>query len=196
MTANKGKVVNINGNLVAVEFDGNVSMNEICYVKVDDTMLKSEVIRIRGNIAQIQVYEMTGGIKAGDDVIFTGDMLSAQLGPGLLGQVYDGLQNPLPELAKKAGAAIVGTGSSKHPNQINNALVFPGLFRGALDVRASDINLEMMLAASRAIAETVPNDKLCAQYIIPKAVDYTAHKNVAKAVKEAAIKSGVARITE
>lgn len=110
------------------------------------------------------------------------------------------MANPVPEiqpeLAKKAGAAIVGTGSSKHPNQINNALVFPGLFRGALDVRASDINLEMMLAASRAIAETVPNDKLCAQYIIPKAVDYTAHKNVAKAVKEAAIKSGVARITE
>ena len=110
------------------------------------------------------------------------------------------MANPVPEiqpeLAKKAGAAIVGTGSSKHPNQINNALVFPGLFRGALDVRASDINLEMMLAASRAIAETVSNDKLCAQYIIPKAVDYTAHKNVAKAVKEAAIKSGVARITE
>ena len=103
MTENKGKVVNINGNLVAVEFDGNVSMNEICYVKVDDTMLKSEVIRIRGNIAQIQVYEMTGGIKAGGEVIFTGDMLSAQLGPGLLGQVYDGLQNPLPVLAEQAG---------------------------------------------------------------------------------------------
>ena len=103
MTENKGKVVNINGNLVAVEFDGNVSMNEICYVKVDNTMLKSEVIRIRGNIAQIQVYEMTGGIKAGDEVIFTGDMLSAQLGPGLLGQVYDGLQNPLPILAEQAG---------------------------------------------------------------------------------------------
>lgn len=103
MTENKGKVVNINGNLVSVEFDGNVSMNEICYVKVDDTKLKSEVIRIRGNIAQIQVYEMTGGIKWGDEVEFTGEMLSAQLGPGLLGQVYDGLQNPLPVLAEQAG---------------------------------------------------------------------------------------------
>ena len=103
MTENKGRVVNINGNLVSVEFDGNVSMNEICYVKVDDTRLKSEVIRIRGNIAQIQVYEMTGGIKYGDEVEFTGDMLSAQLGPGLLGQVYDGLQNPLPVLAEQAG---------------------------------------------------------------------------------------------
>ncbi len=103
MTENKGKVVSINGNLVSVEFEGNVSMNEICYVKVDDTALKSEVIRIRGNIAQVQVYEMTGGIKCGDEVEFTGDMLSAQLGPGLLGQVYDGLQNPLPVLAEQAG---------------------------------------------------------------------------------------------
>ncbi|MBQ2908680.1 MAG: NADP-dependent malic enzyme [Clostridia bacterium] len=108
------------------------------------------------------------------------------------------MANPIPEiapdLAKEAGAAVVGTGSSKHPNQINNALVFPGLFRGALDVRASDINLEMMMAASKAIAETVPEDKLSAQYIIPKAVDKTAHENVAKAVKMAAINSGVARV--
>ena len=103
MTENKGKVVSINGNLVSVEFDGNVSMNEICYVFVGDTALKSEVIRIRGNIAQIQVYEMTDGIQCGDNVEFTGDMLSADLGPGLLGQIYDGLQNPLPVLARQAG---------------------------------------------------------------------------------------------
>ena len=103
MSENLGKVVSVNGNLVSVEFDGNVSMNEICYVKVGDTALKSEVIRIRGNIAQIQVYEMTGGIKCGDTVEFTGEMLSAELGPGLLGQIYDGLQNPLPLLAEKAG---------------------------------------------------------------------------------------------
>ena len=103
MTENKGKVVSINGNLVSVEFDGNVSMNEICYVFVGDTALKSEVIRIRGNIAQIQVYEMTDGIRCGDNVEFTGDMLSADLGPGLLGQIYDGLQNPLPVLARQAG---------------------------------------------------------------------------------------------
>ncbi len=103
MTENIGKVVSVNGNLVSVRFTGDVSMNEICYVKVDDVKLKSEVIRIRGDIAQIQVYEMTGGIKCGDDVEFTGEMLSAQLGPGLLGQVYDGLQNPLPVLAEQAG---------------------------------------------------------------------------------------------
>ena len=103
MTENKGKVVSINGNLVSVEFDGNVSMNEICYVFVGDTALKSEVIRIKDNIAQVQVYEMTDGIQCGDTVEFTGDMLSADLGPGLLGQIYDGLQNPLPVLAKQAG---------------------------------------------------------------------------------------------
>ncbi len=99
----KGKVSSVNGNLVSVEFDGNVSMNEICYVKVGNAFLKSEVIRIRGNTAQIQVYEMTNGLKCGDEVEFTGDMLSAELGPGLLGQIYDGLQNPLPLLAEKAG---------------------------------------------------------------------------------------------
>ncbi len=99
----KGRVVAVNGNLISVEFDGNVSMNEICYVKTGNTALKSEIIRIRGNIAQIQVYEMTNGIKCGDEVEFSGDMLSASLGPGLLGQVYDGLQNPLPILAKEAG---------------------------------------------------------------------------------------------
>lgn len=103
MTQNKGKVLSVNGNLVSVEFYGSISMNEICYVLVEGTALKSEVIRIQGNVAQIQVYEMTGGIKCGDEVEFTGEMLSAQLGPGLLGQVYDGLQNPLPVLAEQAG---------------------------------------------------------------------------------------------
>lgn len=103
MTENIGTVISVNGNLISVEFNGNISMNEICYIKVADAKLKSEVIRIRGNVAQIQVYEMTNGIKCGDLVEFTGEMLSAELGPGLLGQIYDGLQNPLPVLAEQAG---------------------------------------------------------------------------------------------
>ncbi|MCC8017261.1 MAG: V-type ATP synthase subunit A [Lachnospiraceae bacterium] len=103
MTETRGKVVGINGNMVSVEFDGIVSMNEVCYVEVEGARLKSEVIRIRGNVAQVQVYEMTKGIACGDNVEFTGDLLSAELGPGLLGQVYDGLQNPLPLLAEQAG---------------------------------------------------------------------------------------------
>ncbi|MBQ0004178.1 MAG: V-type ATP synthase subunit A [Treponema sp.] len=103
MTETKGKVVGINGNMVSVEFDGNVTMNEVGYVNVEDKKLKGEIIRIRGNTAQMQIYEMTEGIKTGNTVEFTGDMLAVRLGPGLLGQVYDGLQNPLPLLAEKAG---------------------------------------------------------------------------------------------
>ena len=103
MTETKGKVVGINGNMVSVQFDGNISMNEVAYVNVEGTKLRGEVIRIRGDVAQLQIFEMTQGIKAGDVVEFTGNLLSALLGPGLLGQVYDGLQNPLPLVAEKAG---------------------------------------------------------------------------------------------
>jgi malate dehydrogenase (oxaloacetate-decarboxylating) len=100
----------------------------------------------------------------------------------------------LPELAKKAGAAIVGTGRSDMPNQINNVLAFPGIFRGALDVRASCINEEMKMAASLAIASLVSDEELSAEYIIPQPFDRRVSPAVAKAVAEAAIKSGVARI--
>jgi len=103
MIGTKGIVTAVNGNMVSVRFDGDVSMNEVGYVKVADKRLKSEVIRIRGEISQLQVFEITKGISIGDEVEFTGDMLSVELGPGLLGQVYDGLQNPLPQLAQAAG---------------------------------------------------------------------------------------------
>jgi V/A-type H+-transporting ATPase subunit A len=103
MIGTKGTVVAVNGNMVSARFEGAVSMNEVGFVKVAGKQLKSEVIRIRGDISQLQVFEMTKGISVGDAVEYSGDMLSAELGPGLLGQVYDGLQNPLPELAKKAG---------------------------------------------------------------------------------------------
>ena len=103
MIGTKGTVTAVNGNMVSVHFDGIVSMNEVGYVKVADKRLKSEVIRIRGEISQLQVFEITKGISIGDEVEFTGDMLSVELGPGLLGQVYDGLQNPLPQLAQAAG---------------------------------------------------------------------------------------------
>ena len=103
MTKTKGKVVGINGNMISVSFEGLVTLNEVGYVEVGSKKLKSEVIRIRGEVAQLQVFEITKGIKVGDIVEFTGDLLSVELGPGLLGQVYDGLQNPLPELAEQAG---------------------------------------------------------------------------------------------
>lgn len=103
MTGTKAKVVGVNGNMVSIAFDGNVSMNEVGYVNVEGKRLKGEVIRIRGDGAQMQIYEMTNGIRSGDTVEFDGDLLCAELGPGLLGQVYDGLQNPLPLVAEQAG---------------------------------------------------------------------------------------------
>ena len=108
------------------------------------------------------------------------------------------MANPTPEIfpdeALAAGARVVGTGRSDFPNQINNVLAFPGIFRGALDVRASDINEEMKMAASYAIASLVSEEELCSEYIIPKAFDERVGKTVAQAVAEAAKKSGVARI--
>ncbi|MEZ3454510.1 MAG: NADP-dependent malic enzyme [Oscillospiraceae bacterium] len=100
----------------------------------------------------------------------------------------------MPDLAKEAGAFVVGTGRSDFPNQINNVVAFPGIFKGALAVRAKDINEEMKRAAARAIAESVPSDKLCADFILPDAFDKSVAAAVAKAVAEAAVQSGVARI--
>lgn len=108
------------------------------------------------------------------------------------------MANPTPEImpdvAKEAGAAVVGTGRSDFPNQINNVLAFPGIFRGALDCRASEINEEMKVAASYAIASLVGDDELNPEYILPQAFDKRIGKTVAEAVKKAAEKTGVARI--
>ncbi|MBN1686173.1 MAG: V-type ATP synthase subunit A [Spirochaetales bacterium] len=98
-----GRVIGINGNMVSAIVEGDVSLNEVSYIIVGDRRLKSEVIRIQRNEAYMQVFEMTRGIGIGDKVDFTGELLAVSLGPGLLGQIYDGLQNPLPELAKQCG---------------------------------------------------------------------------------------------
>ena len=106
--------------------------------------------------------------------------------------------NPTPEIfpdeAKAGGAAVVSTGRSDYPNQINNVLAFPGIFRGAFDVRASDINEEMKMAAAHALAELISDEELSPEYIIPKAFDKRVGPAVAKAVAEAARRTGVARI--
>lgn len=106
--------------------------------------------------------------------------------------------NPTPEIfpedAKAGGAAVVSTGRSDYPNQVNNVLCFPGIFRGALDVRASDINDAMKLAAAKALADLVSEKELCADYILPKAFDPRVKDAVAAAAARAARESGVARI--
>ncbi|AEV28201.1 archaeal/vacuolar-type H+-ATPase subunit A [Sphaerochaeta pleomorpha str. Grapes] len=103
MANTSGRVIGVNGNMVSVEFENAISKNEVGYIHVGDIRLKGEVIRINGNVASLQVFEMTGGIKVGDKVEFSHEMLSVELGPGLLQQIYDGLQNPLPELAQQCG---------------------------------------------------------------------------------------------
>ena len=103
MAKSMGRVRGVNGNMVTVEFDSAIAKNEVGYIQVGDERLKGEVIRIKGNEAALQVFEMTSGVAVGDSVEFTSEMLSVELGPGLLQQIYDGLQNPLPQLAEQCG---------------------------------------------------------------------------------------------
>ena len=135
--------------------------------------------------------------------VFIGVSAPGVVNPEMVASMAEGacvfpMANPVPEIfpdeAKAAGAAVVGCGRSDYPNQINNVLAFPGIFRGALDVRAKDINDEMKMAASYAIAELVSEEELCAEYIIPKAFDPRVGKAVAAAVAKAAKDSGVARL--
>lgn len=99
----KGRIAGVNGNMLTVEFETAVTQNEVAYAILGDLRLKSEVIRVRGQRADLQVFESTDGLKVGDIVEFTDDLLCAELGPGLLKKVYDGLQNPLDKLAEKSG---------------------------------------------------------------------------------------------
>ena len=99
----QGKIAGISGNMVIVEFTDYAVQNEVAYIVHGEERLKSEVIRIKGNKAELQVYEDTKGLKVGETVEFTDELLSVELGPGLLGQIFDGLQNPLPQLAEQCG---------------------------------------------------------------------------------------------
>jgi malate dehydrogenase (oxaloacetate-decarboxylating) len=143
-----------------------------------------------------------------EDVIAGADVFIGVSAPEVLTQdmvrsmakdaVIFAMSNPIPEimphLAKEAGARVVGTGRSDFPNQINNVLAFPGIFRGALDVRASDINDAMKIAAAKALAELVLESELNEDYIIPLPFDPRVGKAVAEAVAKAAVESGVSRI--
>ena len=161
---------------------------------------------IKEEMAKITNYDHEAGSLA--DVIKGADVFIGVSAPGTLTQdmvrsmakdpIVFACANPTPEIfpdeAKAAGAAVVSTGRSDFPNQVNNVLCFPGIFRGALDVRASDINDEMKIAAARAIAGLVSDEELSADYILPKAFDPRVKDAVAKATAQAAIDSGVARI--
>ncbi len=101
--SSKGVITGINGNLITVRFEGAVALNEVAYAKTEAVRLMCEIVRIRDRLADLQVFEDTIGLRVGDEVEFTGELLSVELGPGLLSQIYDGLQNPLPQLAEQCG---------------------------------------------------------------------------------------------
>ncbi|NQU38756.1 MAG: V-type ATP synthase subunit A [Lentisphaerae bacterium] len=103
MSQTSGTIVGVNGNMITVEFEGAVGQNEVGYACLGDLRLMCEIVRIRGNRSDMQVFEDTSGLSVGDPVDFTGELLSVELGPGLLTQIYDGLQNPLPQLAEQCG---------------------------------------------------------------------------------------------
>ena len=126
--------------------------------------------------------------------IVTSEMVSTMADDAIVFAMANPTPEIMPDEAKKGGAKVVATGRSDFPNQINNVLVFPGVFRGAFDVRASDINEEMKIAASKAIAALISDEELSADNIIPKAFDKRVGPAVAKAVAEAAKRTGVARI--
>jgi len=161
---------------------------------------------IKAEIADISNQKMKKGDVA--EALKGADIFIGLSGPGIVSPEMVKTMNPkpmifsmsnpvpeiMPDLAKAAGASVVGTGRSDYPNQINNVLAFPGIFRGALDVRASDINDEMKIAAAYAIAGLITDQELNADYVIPAPFDPRVGKAVAKAVAEAARQSGVARI--
>jgi len=160
----------------------------------------------QAEMAKLTNPEQTGGTLAeklvGADVfigtsapgIVTKEMVSAMNKDAIIFACANPTPEIFPDEAKKGGARVISTGRSDFPNQINNVLAFPGIFRGAFDVRASDINEEMKLAAAYALAELVPENELSEEYIMPVAFDERVGKAVAKAVADAARKSGVARI--
>lgn len=161
---------------------------------------------IKKEMAEVTNKDLEKGPLA--DVIKGADVFIGVSAPGLLSKemvesmnddpIIFACANPTPEIfpdeAKAAGAAVIATGRSDFPNQINNVLAFPGVFRGAFDVRASDINEEMKIAAAHALADLIPENELSAEYIIPKAFDPKVGPAVAAAVAKAAKESGVARI--
>ena len=147
---------------------------------------------LQGNLADaMKGADVFVGVSVAN--VVSQDMVRSMADKAILFPCANPIPEILPELALEAGAFIVGTGSSQYPNQINNVLVFPGLFRGAIDAKATTVNMEMMKAASIGIANCVKPEELKRDYILPFAYDKRAHKVVADAVKEAAIRTGVIR---
>jgi len=175
----------INGTITASEHYNDNSLNELAAI--------TNPKRKTGTLADI-VKDADIFIGVSAPGILTEEMIKSMAADAVIFAMANPIPEVMPEAAKKAGAKIIATGRSDYPNQINNVLAFPGIFRGALDVRASDINDEMKLAAADAISALVTKEDLLNGIIIPSPFNKDMSKGVAKAVANAAIKSGVARI--
>lgn len=182
------------GNIIMVDINGIIS-------KTDDTLSAShtEIAKItnKNNLKGNLVDAMKGVdafIGVSKPNLVTDDMVKSMNDQPIIFAMANPTPEIMPDKAKAAGAFIVGTGRSDFPNQINNVVAFPGIFKGALAVRASDINEEMKMAAAKAIASCVDEKELCADFILPNAFDRKIPIAVAKAVAQAAIDSGVAKI--
>lgn len=170
-------------------YKGRENLNPIKMEMAELTNLSMEKGRLSDVIKNADVFI---GVSAPGTL--TKDMVKSMAEKPIIFACANPIPEIFPEEAKEAGAAVVSTGRSDFPNQINNVLCFPGIFRGALDVRAKDINDEMKVAAAYAIAELVSDQELNAEYILPAAFDERVKDAVANAVAEAAKKSGVARV--
>ena len=133
----EGQIQGVNGNLIAVAFEGGVRQNEVGYAILGDRRLKAEVIRITGRVAEMQVFDDTRGLGVGDKVAFTGELLSVELGPGLLGQVFDGLQNPLATLADIHGI-FLPRGAEVEPLDRQKEWTFEPIARPGQPIRAGE----------------------------------------------------------
>jgi malate dehydrogenase (oxaloacetate-decarboxylating) len=160
----------------------------------DEIAAKTNREMVKGDLAEaLKGADVFIGVSVAGAV--TQDMVRSMAKDAIIFAMANPTPEIMPDLAKEAGAAVVGTGRSDFPNQVNNVSAFPGIFRGALDVKATAINEDMKVAAAYAIASLVSEEELSAEYVMPKAFDPRVAPAVAKAVAKAAMDSGVARLT-
>ena len=181
------------GNIIMCDKNGALAVDEDWMNHAQKEMAEiTNKNNLKGTLKDALVgADIFIGVSAPD--IVSEEMIKTMASDAIVFPMANPVPEIMPEKAKNAGARVVGTGRSDYPNQINNVLAFPGIFRGAFDCRASDINEEMKIAAAKAIASLVAENELNEEYILPKAFDERVGKTVAEAVCEAARNSGVAR---
>jgi V/A-type H+-transporting ATPase subunit A len=180
MKPTTGKIIGVSGNMVTVSVDGNIMQNEVAYIIKGDERLKSEIVRIGDGVAFLQVFESTKGLTIGDDVEFSGHLLSVQLGPGLLKQIYDGLQNPLPELAEEYGFFLPRGVEFKPLDETKKWSFTPTVKSGDVVIAGQEIGFvpEGIFDHKIMVPFTFQGEYVVEE--IAKAGDYTIAENIAR----------------